>query len=1060
MGAPSPERWEAIGPILDRLLELEPDQRPELLEVACSRDPALRYDLEVVLRALERAEEVLGSSAAAYAAPLLSEVARYRLLASGQRLGSYVIERQLGQGGMATVYLARDSRHDRVVALKVLRPELSATLGVERFVRETAIAARLNHPHILPLFDSGSFDDGSGDAVLYFCMPYVEGRSLRDRLRESSPLPVAAAVGIARQVADALDHAHQHGIVHRDIKPENVLLSGEHAFVADFGIALALDVVRVDRLTNTGLSLGTPAYMSPEQATTGRLDGRSDLYSLGCMLYEMLAGHPPFAGATAQAVLARHVADAPPPLRTVQPAAPASLERFLARALSKAPQDRFATGRAFAEALEAAATATDTVGDAVYSLMLPVRRSVGRHRLLATVVAAGAAALTATLALVRPTHSRAPPLDRAAVAIAPFRVSAADPSLGSLREGIVDLLAVRLSGTEVLHPVESRALVRGRGELTQSQALALAAEVGAGRLIDGEIVGSSARVTISFRLLAVTSGDTLARETVEGPGDSLAPLLDRLAARLLSIGAGQDRSRLASLAGTPLPALRAYLNGEFLARRGFRDSAARSFQAALVADSTFSLAAMRLLRTTSWPAVERAAEDIAWRYRGRLSMQDRADLTATLGPRYPAPSHHRELIAAAEHFAQVAPESPEAWAQLGMELFDNGPLLGLPEAHDRAAAAFARSVVLDSTSMPALGLLSIAATSRGDTATAHMALAVLRRQPNDSTSQVAFEPEWFAAAVSGDTAMLGPMLRRDSLMPSWGMSRPGEQGRVMIRLGLHQGLNLRDAEGVLDRALAAAATEDQRASIRWNQGTLDAIRGRRSRPATGLPVHPRAADLAGPIFSVLFDEGDSTGWDSDGAKLLSQIGSRRPEECCIPRFGAGEYALATNRLDLAERAASDLRAFHGAASDSDSAFATPTSHAYGLILQAQIAARRHDPSAPARLLQLDSLLADPLDAWMPCWGNMVAARLHEERGELRAALAAMRRRSWGLVCPSYVVYHREEGRLAALTGDTAGAVLAYRRYLALRGDAEPRLQPMVHQVRTALAALEQTATSR
>ena len=183
------------------------------------------------------------------------------------------------------------------MALKVLRPELSATLGAERFVRETAIAARLNHPNILPLFDSGSFEDGSGDPVLYFCMPFVEGRSLRDHLRESSPLPVATAAAIARQVAEALDHAHQHGIVHRDIKPENVLLSGEHAFVADFGIALALDVGG-DRLTNTGLSLGTPAYMSPEQATTGRLDGRSDLYSLGCMLYEMLAGHPPFTGAT------------------------------------------------------------------------------------------------------------------------------------------------------------------------------------------------------------------------------------------------------------------------------------------------------------------------------------------------------------------------------------------------------------------------------------------------------------------------------------------------------------------------------------------------------------------------------------------------------------------------------------------------------------------------------------------------------------------------------------------------------------------------------------------
>jgi len=1067
MGAPSPERWAALRPVLDRLLELGVEQRPELLETMCSSDPALRHDLELVLRALERAEEVLGSSAAAYAAPLLSEVARYRLLASGQRLGPYVIERQLGRGGMATVYLARDSRHDRVVAIKVLRSELSATLGAERFMRETAIAARLNHPHILPLFDSGSFDDGSGDPVLYFCMPYVEGRSLRDHLRVTSPLPVATAVEIARQVAEALEHAHQHGIVHRDIKPENVLLSGDHAFVADFGIALALDVLGTERLTNTGLSLGTPAYMSPEQATTGRLDGRSDLYSLGCMLYEMLAGNPPFAGASAQAVLARHVADSVPSLRAVRPAVPAALERVVARALSKAPADRFPTGRALAEGLEAAATATTTAREAFYSVVMPVQRAIGRHRglasivLLAIILASVAAAFTVVPRLVPRISGRTPALNSTTVAIAPFMVRSSDSSLGSLQEGVVDLLGARLSGIEAFRPVESGAVLRarrriggGHGNLTEIEALALAAEVDAGRLIEGEIVGSGGRLTISASLLDATSGSTLARETLEGSGDSLVPLLDRLAARLLAIGAGQDESRVASLARTPLSALRAYLVGESLARRGLSDSAAKSFQAALRDDSTFSLAALRLLHMSSWPDVEDAAEQVAWRYRSRLSVQDRANLTATLGPRFPAPSTHREVIAAAEHFVQVAPESPEAWAKLGTELFENGPLLGLPEAHERAAAAFAHSVALDSTNLPALRLLSIAATARGDTATARRTLAALLRQSRDWKSQVEFEPEWFASAVSGDTATLHRVLR--SLSPSWQMIRPGEQASLMIRLGLHQGLDLRDAEGVLDRALTAGATENQRASIRWNQGVLAAIRGRpRPRP-TGLPVY-RSDGLADPVFRALFLEGDSTDWDSVNPRLLKQIGSRRVEECCIPRFGAGEYALAMNRLQLAEQAATDLRTYHGAATDADSAFATPISHAYGVILEAQIAARKHNRSAAAQLRQLDSLLADPLDEWMPCWGNMVAARLHEARGELGAALAAMRRRSWGFVCPSYVVYHREEGRLAALTGDTTGAIRAYRRYLALRSDAEPRFQPRVQQVRSALAALERAS---
>jgi hypothetical protein len=282
----------------------------------------------------------------------------------------------------------------------------------------------------------------------------------------------------------------------------------------------------------------------------------------------------------------------------------------------------------------------------------------------------------------------------------------------------------------------------------------------------------------------------------------------------------------------------------------------------------------------------------------------------------------------------------------------------------------------------------------------------------------------------------------------------------MMRLGLHQGLDLRDADGVLDRALAAAATENQRASIRWDQHMLRSIRGAPRKDAPdGSTRGPETFRVmpptdASPIFNFLFSDLDSTGWDSAGAALTRQIGSQSVDECCIPRFAAGEYALATNRLALAERAARDLRTYHGPSLDADSTFSTRVTHQYGLILEAQIAARRRDPAAAARLHELDSVLANPLDAWMPSLGNLVAAQLHEARGELGAALAAARRRSWGLVCPHYVVSHREEGRLAALTGDTAGAIRAYRRYLALRGDAEPRLQPRVRQVRSALAALE------
>src|SRR6476661_3224688 len=223
----------------------------------------------------------------------------------------YRIERELGRGGMATVYLAHDIRHDRPVALKVLRRELAATLGPERFLLEIKIAARLRHPHILPVHDSGEAR-GTREAGpwLWYTMPYVEGESLRQVLARESQLPVERAVRIATQVLSALGYAHAHGVVHRDIKPENILLEGDQAVVADFGVARAVNAAGDERLTDTGLALVTPAYMSPEQAAATRdLDGRSDLYALGCVVYEMLAGQPPFTGVTAQQLLARHAMD-------------------------------------------------------------------------------------------------------------------------------------------------------------------------------------------------------------------------------------------------------------------------------------------------------------------------------------------------------------------------------------------------------------------------------------------------------------------------------------------------------------------------------------------------------------------------------------------------------------------------------------------------------------------------------------------------------------------------------------------------------------------------------
>ncbi|MFI5210232.1 MAG: serine/threonine-protein kinase, partial [Gemmatimonadales bacterium] len=268
----------------------------------------------------------------------------------------YQIERELGAGGMATVYLAHDLKHDREVAVKVLKPDLAAVLGTERFLSEIKTTAALQHPNILPLFDSGRTGgqaDGRTDDFLFYVMPYVEGESLRDRLDRDKQLSIAEAVRIATEIASALDYAHHHKVIHRDIKPENILLHDGRAVVADFGIALAVQEAGGARLTETGIAVGTPYYMSPEQSMAERdIDGRTDIYALGCVLYEMLAGEPPYTGPTAQAVIAKRINHPVPSVRTLRETVPESVDRALTSALAKSPADRFATAAAFAAALE------------------------------------------------------------------------------------------------------------------------------------------------------------------------------------------------------------------------------------------------------------------------------------------------------------------------------------------------------------------------------------------------------------------------------------------------------------------------------------------------------------------------------------------------------------------------------------------------------------------------------------------------------------------------------------------------------------------------------------
>ncbi|MEO8636583.1 MAG: protein kinase [Gemmatimonadales bacterium] len=310
----------------------------------------------------------------------------------------YRIERELGQGGMATVYLAQDLKHDRKVAIKVLRPELAAVIGAERFLREIKTIATLQHPHILGLIDSGEVN-----GTAYYVMPFVEGESLRDRLNREKQLPIADAVRIATEVAGALDYAHRHGVIHRDIKPENILLHDGSALVADFGIALAVSSAGSTRMTETGMSLGTPHYMSPEQAMGEReITARSDVYALGAMTYEMLAGDPPFTGSTAQAIVAKVMTDDPVPLRRHRRAIPEHVEIAVLTALEKLPADRWGSARDFAEALTNPAFASTAGQAAGRSRAAPA--AVARHPLVLGLALALLAALVLVIVQWRAAH--------------------------------------------------------------------------------------------------------------------------------------------------------------------------------------------------------------------------------------------------------------------------------------------------------------------------------------------------------------------------------------------------------------------------------------------------------------------------------------------------------------------------------------------------------------------------------------------------------------------------------------------------------------------------------
>jgi serine/threonine protein kinase len=515
-------------------------------------------------------------------------------LASGYR-----IERELGSGGMATVYLATDLRHSREVAIKVMKPDLAAAVGTERFLREIDIAARLAHPNILPLLDSG---DAAG--LPYYAMPYIAGESLRERLKRETQLSLDEAIRIARDVADALDYAHAQGVVHRDIKPENILLQGGRALVADFGIARAI-VRSADEqtLTRTGTTPGTPAYMSPEQAgAEAEIDGRSDIYALGCVLYEMIAGSPPFTGPSAQAILARHQLDPVPPLRTVRATVPVALEQAVMKALAKVRADRFATAGKFAEALAAVDLSVPGTGE---------ERSGSWARIIGWSVASSAVALAAWSFTAGPLSRRQTPglaLDTSRYVV--VSVDAAGRlSVSAEEEQLLRDALARWDGITVADRFMVRdALTRVDDALpAPERARRVARELSAGRYIQLEL----SQVRDSTRLRAVLfdtqfehplkeSRARLARD-LPGADSTFEELVDEL---LLREGGVAPRTSRGS--SRSLPARQAFAAGHGALARWDLTAADSAFAAALGFDGAYGQASLWLALTRWWSRTPRA----------------------------------------------------------------------------------------------------------------------------------------------------------------------------------------------------------------------------------------------------------------------------------------------------------------------------------------------------------------------------------------------------------------------------------------------------------------------
>jgi len=685
----------------------------------------------------------------------------------------YALKGEVGRGAMAAVYLAEDLKHRRRVAIKVLNPELAAVLGPERFLREIELAAGLSHPHILPVHDSGN-----ADGFLFYVMPFVDGESLRDRLKREKQLPVDDALQICREIADGLSYAHAHGIVHRDIKPENILLQSGHAILADFGIAHAIDRAGGEQLTGTGVTVGTPAYMSPEQALAGAVDGRSDLYSLGCVLYELLAGQPPFTGPTVQSIVLQHVSATPPNILQIRPAVPAHVAATLQRALSKTPADRFNPVALFAEALGPTGSTVHFTGSQAPAE--PVT-SVTRTRMVKRVAFIGGALVAVVVIAViaaRTLRSGSGAAHaRTSVAVLPFENLSTGENV-NFASGLHNELLSQLAKVASL-TVMGRTSVAAYDTTTKSPG-EIGDELEVGSIVEGDVQVIGERLNVNIRLLDVSTGRVVWTNKYERTLDDAfaiqSDVAQSIVAELGAALAGSERNALAIAPTKNAEAYRLYLHGQEYTSRPGRlredvETAQQLYEQALNLDPQFALAHAGLsyahgvmfwfrydprperveLQRTEAETALRLARDLPeahWamgmaHYWGRRDYQaalaelaiatrglpNDAELASHIGAVHRRLGNWKEVDAAYEKAATLDPRSAQVFNDMGGNTFRH------TRRYEDAVRAYDRALSLaPDLREAAINKASVFSIWRGE---ADSMRAVLARMPFDAASGAA-----------------------------------------------------------------------------------------------------------------------------------------------------------------------------------------------------------------------------------------------------------------------------------------------------------------------------------